>query len=162
MKVYLFRHGEKSFHGGPNPGLSPHGLDQAKALAHAVSKQQLETPSEILVSPKLRSQETFMPMAHTCGIAFQIRAELDEKGAFETHAAAVQRIAHFLDHLEMHFPKATVIYLCTHMDWLEIAIDHLQSSSGAAATPALFQPCEWILAELNSREWSIVNKGVFL
>ncbi|MGE0632083.1 MAG: histidine phosphatase family protein [Pseudobdellovibrionaceae bacterium] len=161
MKIYLIRHGEKSAHGGANPGLSSHGQDQARALAQAVSKNELEKPDEILASPKMRTHETMAPLSKLTGLQTRIVPEVDERKGAESHTQFIQRTVNFLDNIETLYPKASVIYVCSHMDWLEVALEHIQENK-PQNFPAIFHPGEWVLAELETGGWKTLKKGLFL
>lgn len=155
MKLYLFRHGEKSSFYGADPGLSRHGHIQAKALSEAILQKKLETPTELLVSPKLRAHETFIPTAEVTQVPLGILAEVDERSASETATKMLQRVHNFLDELPLQRRESSVVYICSHMDWLEQALDYLGDSSFT------FQSCEWILFEYQQDHWKPINRGVF-
>lgn len=123
MKIYLFRHAEKSAHFQPNPGLSERGAAQALLLAEKVGQSELPRPTQLWVSPKKRAQQSFAPLAEKIEIPLKIVAELDERTHEENRPQFHERIRQVIATLEKEADqKNQVIYLCSHSDWLEEAL----------------------------------------
>ena len=76
-RVVLVRHGRPTAGWGddPDPGLSPHGIAQAEAMADALGSVG---PLPVLVSPLRRTRETAAPLAQRWGIGAQIEPAVGE------------------------------------------------------------------------------------
>jgi phosphohistidine phosphatase SixA len=77
MHIVLFRHAEREPMRATNPPLTAQGMRQAQALALLVKQGGLPAPTRLLVSPKLRTQQTFTPLSDSLGLDFALCPDPD-------------------------------------------------------------------------------------
>jgi broad specificity phosphatase PhoE len=142
MKIYLFRHAEKASPFHPNPGLSDQGQEQASRLWERVQNAELPRPHALWVSPKKRARQSFQVLAENLNLPLNVDEALDEKQNGESHAE-------FHDRVALVFDKAAgedgVIFLCTHMDWLEEAAAVIPGAEDFSRVfPPHWSPLEYV------------------
>lgn len=115
MKIYLFRHGEKSTSFGNNPELSAYGQEQAQALLVKITQGKLPAPTKIFVSPKIRTQQSMQQVANALNLNLNITEALNEKTRDESHSDFQKRIVRFINEISK---ENGVIFACSHMDWV--------------------------------------------
>ena len=152
MKLVLFRHGERENAGTSNPPLSLRGLKQAECLAEWVRSGRLPPPSRLLCSPKIRTQLTFGALSKELGLNLQILNELDERVQIESHERFERRVRTALNSLEQ---ASGVHYLCTHLDWLEVALRHIASDTDLTQDKYLncWMPGHFMIFDTSSTPW---------
>ncbi|MEY4615968.1 MAG: hypothetical protein RJB66_928 [Pseudomonadota bacterium] len=114
----IFRHAQKGSWSN-DPELSQEGHAQAKQLVNLVHQQIIPPPDILFCSPKKRSEQTFIPLRDEFRIPLEVDPNLDERGASERGLAFEGRIKNFLD-VQLPQRPHTCVYLCTHLDWMEI------------------------------------------
>jgi broad specificity phosphatase PhoE len=154
----MFRHAERLSSGQTNPPLSARGLEQARQIAEDLSLGLFPAPTKIFSSPKIRAQQTFLPLSQQSGLELQVHLDLDERQSNESASKFDRRVQNFLKHLEK---QNGVVYLVTHLDWIETALqlipsDAIFNSSGmlswAPAQSAEFELQEqfWLFLKLRT------------
>jgi broad specificity phosphatase PhoE len=108
-------------------GLSDKGHDQVKKLVKFARHRLQDTVPALFTSPKKRCQETISPLAQELGLTLAIDRRLTEHSAGENTALYHARIDEFLDFWRYECPEVTVI--CSHGDWLPVAIQKLTGVS---------------------------------
>lgn len=126
MKIYLFRHGEKVLAFHQNPELSPAGTAQALSLVEKVQSSELPRPTQLWASPKLRAQQSFLPLAARLDLPLQTLSELDERTHDENREHFRRRIQEVLNTFSA---QDGVLFICTHSDWIEEALTLLPSET---------------------------------
>lgn len=121
MKLGLFRHGEKQSEWIQDPLLSPQGELQARALKEAIEKGILPKPTRLLVSPKIRTAQTFSSAARFLSLAVEKMDDLDERTKSEELPAFKKRISKWVESVSSSRSDDAedVIYVCSHLDWIE-------------------------------------------
>ncbi|MGE4132635.1 MAG: phosphoglycerate mutase family protein [Bdellovibrionales bacterium] len=108
-------------------GLSEKGKTQAKAIRRfyldRFSAQENKAGIWLVTSPKIRCQETLAPLAKVLEKAVDLHPWLDEQAGKESVKAFEQRIEDFL--AEWRASKMERTILCSHGDWLPLAIQKL-------------------------------------
>ncbi len=157
MKVILFRHAEKEIVGSSNPPLTQRGLQQAKKLIDEVRSKKLPEPQVMMVSPRVRSQQTFSPLADVLKIKSIATPLLDERTSKETSEDFRRRVQELLVLLQMDYPNDECIYLCTHYDWIQEFLSIVECTTDLMhAKYHHWNSCQWMW--LNKKElWDLVK-----
>jgi broad specificity phosphatase PhoE len=131
--LILIRHGHRdNSRRELDNGLSDKGREQArwvKTFFHRrFEAEDLSGGLWLVSSPKRRCRETLLPLAKSLEVAVDAHPGLDEQGADERGAreglqAFNERVHGFLD--EWSRSPAGLTVLCSHGDWLPVAIFHL-------------------------------------
>lgn len=117
-EIVIFRHAQKDSWQA-NPTLSDYGQKQAQNLVTLVNTSQLPAPSLLISSPKKRAQQTFIPLQEKFQIPLVLDPALDERSNHETGREFEARIKQFI-HYDLVQNAVPCMFLCTHLDWLEI------------------------------------------
>lgn len=142
MKIYLFRHAEKASLFHPNPGLSQGGERQAQRLAERVRASEMPRPTQLWVSPKKRAQLSFQPLAEQYELRLDIKEALDEKRNDENRESFRARIGELCRGLA---GQEGIIYVCTHIDWLEESMDFFSGErSWESEIPSHWSPLQYL------------------
>ncbi|GIL18718.1 MAG: hypothetical protein BroJett040_24690 [Oligoflexia bacterium] len=126
MRIYLFRHGEKEQSFVSNPGLTLRGKSQALNISKAAEQGQFQKPDRIYSSPKIRALQTLQPLAETFMLDLYPIDDLEERHSSEPASLFSQRVQNYLQWVGT---QTGVIYLCTHLDWIEEALAFIPSDS---------------------------------
>lgn len=118
QEFVIFRHAHKA-DWSADPELSPDGHRQAQLIAKLVRSNILPTPDLLLCSPKKRSEQTFTPMRDDLNIPLIIDPALDERGNAEKGRLFENRVKRVIE-VELPARPQSCVFLCTHLDWLEI------------------------------------------
>ncbi|MFP5518749.1 MAG: phosphoglycerate mutase family protein [Bdellovibrionia bacterium] len=157
MKFYIFRHAEKSSGGGPNPSLSAGGFDQASKLALLVREGKLPSPQELWVSPKIRTHQTFAPLAEHLGISLKEIPELIEKQSSESLPEFRQRIESVLQEV---VATKKCIFVCTHMDWAEEAMSLIPCDKDLSGSEfSYWSPAQYVGFQLDKSLFHFLETG---
>jgi broad specificity phosphatase PhoE len=157
MQILLFRHAERENTGLENPPLSVRGQHQAQAIKSGVSKGTLPHPSRLYVSPKIRTHQTFGPAAEWTRLELQLTPELDERQNSESASQFAARVRRFLSFLEK---QTGVIYVCTHLDWIEEALIAIPSPEDLSAEKfQAWAPAQYIEFDLQEGLWLVLKSG---
>jgi broad specificity phosphatase PhoE len=110
-------------------GLDDKGREQAKAVKRFFSDRFGDFDQAkglwLVSSPKLRCQETLLPIAKEVGRPVDVHPGLDEQSAKESSNAFANRIAGFFKEWAQADRDLTI--LCSHGDWLPLAAFRLLS-----------------------------------
>ncbi len=180
-EIVLFRHAQKkmSFHiGSQNPELSSEGHRQAQTLVQYIHNNTLPHPNLLLTSPKIRAQQTFQPIQDSFKIPLIIAPSLDERVQNENSLSFELRVKQFLlDELfnsySRHFVSTpykekvntnnACIYICTHLDWLEVFSWAAPLSDDISSEVLHLPPAHFYHVEINSElnePWKLLKKGM--
>ena len=110
MKFVLFRHAHKGNSPFDDPELSKQGYDQAANLLQLINENVIPKPSQLLVSPKRRTSQTFYAISKEFNIPKKIQNGLDQRGENETQAKFRHRISEFLKQVEQINQSEAVMY----------------------------------------------------
>ncbi len=155
MQVLLFRHAKKSYEPFGDPVLTKDGLNQANALTQLISKNRLPLPTQLLVSPKTRAKQTFEKISEFLNLTLAIRDELEERKSFENSQDFRRRVQYFLNFCE---DQNGILYLCTHHDWIEEAMNLIHSDVDLNNQKYNFwQPCQFMQFEIESSLWKLTR-----
>lgn len=163
QEIVLFRHAKKSsqFH---DPELAAEGLKQAQTLVTVVKKNELPLPQQLIASPKRRAQQTFARLQEELRIPLVAHAALDERTYDETRSSFNARIHHFL-FKELPFKKGNCVYLCTHLDWLEVFAEMSPLNEDISADILHLPPAAYYHMAINpedAEDWTLIKKGQIL
>lgn len=150
MQVILLRHGLRNNGFGDVP-LSTEGTQQAVELAENPVLQKID---HILCSPKLRTRQTVEPLSTKLGIEIQVEPDLDQRKSIESHQEFVKRVDAYINQLIENFSEQKLL-ICTHSDWLQIAILNLEDHLEDPAAHCLFSCAEHKVLEFKDHRWSI-------
>jgi len=163
MTLVLLRHGEKShaLSDHEQTYLSPNGHLQAKSLANLVANKILPTPNYLVSSEIERTAETLQPLANQTNLPILKKREFDLQNYHETSSQFKSRVKRGLQYLET-FESKSVVYCCSHQDWLYEALSLMQVSN---FNPHLnsWPPGRYIILELvESFNWNCIKEGRIL
>lgn len=170
LKVILLRHAARSAHGLGDTSLNAIGQRQAQELTGLLAPQgPLPIPTDLITSPKKRARETLQPLSAAVSLDLKIDARLDERHQNETGAEFKTRVAQALSELGAQ-AKADVlkpgtreatIYLCSHLDWLEIAMLLAPSDSRLDEDAANWSNAEYRIFRIaKDGLWTLTGHGV--
>lgn len=150
MLVVLLRHAHRL--GMGDTGLSGQGQQQSQDLATLLDRGEIPKPTRILTSPKRRARETIEPLASVAKLPIKSEAALDERIDGETPSRFQIRVSDFWDHLS-HLKETEVVYLCSHLDWLEASGSVVPNLANMA-----YENARPILISFNEGKWNITAK----
>lgn len=160
MQAILFRHATKERSFDANPSLSAQGQAEAEELLLLVKNGALAKPTHIFCSPKKRTSETMLPLSRAMQVPIQVTEELDERRNHERVDDFLERIEAFLMPLQNAYASHDVIYICSHMDWLEEAMNIIPCAEGDADLDIPFQAAEYrafeISNHLGKQSWKLI------
>lgn len=157
MQIYLFRHAERENSGQGNPPLSSRGFKQAQELARQQAAGLFTKPGKLLVSPKVRTQQTFSPLAESLGVELVMTPELDERLSSENASQFAARVKRFLAYLER---QSGVIYVCSHLDWIEEAMIAIPSDTDLLAEKfQAWAPAQYTEFDVREGLWLVLKTG---
>lgn len=159
MKIYIFRHAEKASDYGADPALSNRGLQQADKLALAVKNNQLVRPSLIIVSPKIRTQQTMKTLSIAEKIPMKTDARLFERQPNENRQQMNQRIIEFIQ--DINTTNEDCVFICSHYDWVAYAMQLLPSDIDL--TEMEFQhwePCQYVGFEIKDIFFHFIERKI--
>lgn len=144
MKLVLLRHATRSPYENDGDSLSRAGLAQAEDLiTHLAPQGSLPAPTRLLVSPKRRAKETLQPLSEAIQLQLEIDPRLDERHSFESGKVFEERVRSILDDTVENASEDETIYLCSHSDWLEMALMVLPHDLSDLDASYGFSPCEY-------------------
>ena len=159
MKFVLFRHAQKGFVPFEDPELSPKGFEQSLLLTELIKNKSLPEPSELLVSPKRRTSQTFYPIAKLYNLTPRITDSLDQRKNEENSLQFRQRVQSFLNEIENSTDR-NVIFACTHYDWLEEAMTLINCDRDLNTFEfAHWAPTQYVVFEIEKQLWKFSGKG---
>lgn len=151
MKIVLLRHGQRSAGYGDVP-LSQDGLDQANKLALI---PLLQTANHLISSPKIRTQQTIEPLSQQIHKPIVIAPELDQRKSIETENEFIQRVMTFMHECSLSYTEQTVV-LCSHSDWLQMAIMNLPLPMEKAVQNSFFACAQYHTLTYQNRTWDFL------
>lgn len=127
MDVIVLRHAERTPGFSEDPGLTPHGFEQAVALAEILTLPRWGRPQKLYASPKQRARQTLAPLGEKLGLPVEILPDLDEKQQDESISGFRERIQNLIDVVTLPTQARPVrrnaatssIVWCSHLDWIE-------------------------------------------
>jgi broad specificity phosphatase PhoE len=157
MQIFLFRHAERENSGAGNPPLSARGLKQAQELARLRESGVFPPAGKVLVSPKVRTHQTFGPLADGLGLEMVMTPELDERLSAESASQFASRVKRFVGYLER---QTGVLYVCTHLDWIEEAMMVIPSDTDLLAEKfQAWSPAQFIEFDVREGLWQVLKSG---
>jgi phosphohistidine phosphatase SixA len=158
MKLALFRHAERENSGVSNPPLSPRGMRQSELLTQLVLNNTLIRPTKLYCSPKLRAVLTFQSLHLKADIELTISPELDERSNSEVADQFSKRVKQKLFQLTKAGPlnSSTVLFLCSHLDWIDEAMIHIPCDTDLTANKySTWSPGSYMLFDVGSELWHL-------
>lgn len=160
MKFVLFRHAHKGILPFEDPYLSPQGLIQAVQIRENVSDRKIPAPTHLLVSPKCRAGQTFLPLSHELQLPLQVQSALDQHLSGETTSEFRDRVRIFLGNIAHQYAADDVVYACTHYDWIEEAIALIACDRDLSTFEfSHWSPTQYIVFEVRADRWIYIQKG---
>jgi len=149
MKIYIFRHAQKAVDFTSDPDLTESGHFQAEALLRKILNRELAMPTELYVSPKIRTHSSFRPLSQHLNLPLQITEDLNEQTGEESLSAFRQRILAFF---ENHSRKPdAVVYACSHYDWVVEAMAVLPADTDLTTGEfSHWSPLQWAAFDVDS------------
>lgn len=158
MTFFLFRHGEKLKGGDHNPPLSFYGLQQAQQILENIKSGELPQPTRLWVSPKIRTHQTFLPVARHFQLQLEQKSELEERQSSETTGDFRKRIQTALEELSS---LSGCIFMCTHMDWTEEAMSLIPSSSDLSSGQySYWAPAQFLGFQSRDFIFEVTHSGI--
>jgi broad specificity phosphatase PhoE len=163
MKVkefVIFRHASKSSWSN-DPELSEQGHQQAQLIVEKIKAGVLPQPRLLLCSPKIRAQQTFLPIKNAFRVPFETDPFLDERNQSETGASFECRVKNFLEE-HLHDHTYSTIYICTHLDWIEVFSWAAPLNVDITSEVLHLPSGHFYHVQIDSEEgtfWKLVNKG---
>ncbi len=155
MKLVLLRHGSRNSIEGSDSGLNSEGKYQAQALLTRLIDPQvsaaaaplhvanLPRPTVLYSSPKRRARETLAPLAEALQLELRIEKNLDERRTEgESERQFEKRVVEYLSQIHEKHSHESVVFLCSHMDWLEVAMFFLTIQDNHSELDFSFQNCQ--------------------
>jgi broad specificity phosphatase PhoE len=150
MKIYILRHEERSAGYGDVP-LSHEGNQRAQQLAQNPNLRDVQV---ILCSPKIRTQQTVQPLAEQLQIPVQIANELDQRKSIETENEFIQRVMTYLQNCTSTYEGKNIL-LCSHSDWLQMAIMNLPLPLEKAVAQSFFSCGDFRTLLYEDKTWDL-------
>lgn len=163
MKFILFRHAHKGITPFEDPELSLQGFEQAAKILTWIQQNELAQATQLWVSPKRRTSQTFYPVSRFYDLPLQIKTELDQHSDQENNLDFRKRVQKFLNLISENADENSVIMACTHYDWIEEAMSLINCDkdlSGFEFTH--WSPTQYVAFEIHPNEnhlWKFIKKG---
>jgi len=149
MMIYIFRHAQKATDFSSDPDLTESGHAQAEALLKKVLQKDLAMPTELYVSPRIRTHSTFRSLSQHLNLPLQMTEDLAEQTGEESLSAFRQRILAFLENHSRK--KDAVVYACSHYDWVVEAMTVIPADTDlTTAEFSHWSPCQWAAFDVDS------------
>ena len=168
MKLVLLRHASRNPFEGADSGLNSEGKYQAQALLTRLIDPRaspplanlhvanLPRPTHLYSSPKRRARETLTPLAEALQIDLRIEENLDERRSEgEGERQFEKRVIEYLSQLTEQHSGESVIFLCSHMDWLEVAMFYLTAQENDSELDFGFSNCQARVFTSNDSFWQM-------
>jgi broad specificity phosphatase PhoE len=167
VKILLLRHAARSNQEYGDISLSSAGRSQAQELVSQLSPNGpngslLPRPTLLFCSPKKRTRETLTPIAHALQLTLTIDTLLDERQRGESAQVFAKRVGLFLNGIEKYqaepeIAKEPVIWVCSHLDWLENALAFLDANPSDALQAGSWSNCEYRVFQVTDGLWSPIG-----
>lgn len=160
MKLILFRHAHKGFTPFDDPELSVQGFEQSARLVEMTKQNTLPEPSTLLVSPKRRASQTFIPLSKEYNLKLDIQAELDQHSPMESGSDFRKRVQSFINKMEAQSSSQSNIFACTHYDWIEEAMTLINCDKDLNSFEfSHWSPTQFVIFDLQDGLWKFAGKG---
>lgn len=160
MKFVLFRHAHKGILPYDDPELSIQGFEQAVRISTLIKRQSLPLPTHLFVSPKIRTSQTFYPTSKEFNLKIELQPDLDQQSSRENRLDFKKRVQHFLQQTQFSEQADSVIFACTHYDWIEQSMTLINCDKDLNSFEFLhWSPAGHIVFEIQSNKWILINKG---
>lgn len=160
MKFVLFRHAHKGVTPLDDPELSAQGVEQAGLITGLVKLENLPKPTHLFVSPKRRTTQTFYPTSKEFGLNIKIQPDLDQRGSHENNSEFRNRVQHFLQQIQDTEQSGSIIYACTHYDWIEESMTLINCDKDLNSFAfSHWPPTQYAVFEIQSNLWKFIAKG---
>jgi|GEM_PF-3486815 len=128
MRLILLRHGTRDFGLGDVP-INSMGLAEAAIIAKTPALSQIQW---IYTSPKKRALMTAQPLATVLNITPSVNENFDQMQSGESMIDFRKRIQLVLNDItDSHGSTETEVLVCSHSDWLTVAVDLMTTTSSA-------------------------------
>ncbi len=160
MKFVLFRHAHKGSSPYDDPELSKQGQEQAASLVHLINRAEIPKPNQLLVSPRRRTSQTFYPVSREFNLQSKIQKALDQRNSNESHAEFRERVSQFLMQADQLESAGSVVYVCTHYDWIEEAMTLINCDKDLNSFEfSHWSPAQHLIFEVHEKLWKLIKKG---
>lgn len=162
MKVVLLRHATRESQDFGDSPLSIGGQGQAQELVErARALAQLPSPTALRPSPKRRARETLAPLSNATGLALDVDPRLDERHQNESAKEFEERVREVIRELdESDSSDGACVYLCTHLDWLEMAMALIASDLREPESSLPWSTAEYRIFEVERGLWKFRARDV--
>lgn len=171
MNVVLFRHATRSHSFDADNPLNAVGRAQATDLLNLIAPLgPLPPPSHIFVSPKRRAQETMRPLSEILRIHPHVDPRLDERQNNESSPMFQTRVRSLCAEIEtlsaapaeQPFGRPACVFLCSHMDWLELAMTTITSDLSDPESAQPWSTAEFRIFRIQDGLWQFKGRGTVL
>ncbi len=160
MELITVRHGEKAFMSGPRgPVLTPSGERQAQAFAQMWLPRVKAHSCLLLVSEKIRTEQTLAPLAAGLGLKVQADARLNERSHNETEPEFFRRILHLTEQMEAQQPQKDFVFWCSHFDVLETGMQVMEDKVATPFSKPYWRPASFVHFSFTEGHWQWLNNG---
>lgn len=160
MKFVLFRHAHKGIVPFEDPELSLQGYEQAALILDLIKKENLPKPTHLYASPKRRTAQTFYPTSKEFNLKIEVQPDLDQQNPQEANLDFRKRVQHFLKQIENAQLPDSVIFACTHYDWIEESMALISCDKDLNSFEfSHWSPTQHIVFELEKNHWKLLKKG---
>lgn len=160
MKFVLFRHAHKGILPFEDPELSLQGFEQAVVILNLIKTNNLPRPTHLYVSPKRRTSQTFYPTSKEFNIKIEVQPDLDQQNSLEANLHFKKRVQHFLQQIQNSAQTDSIIFACTHFDWIEESMALINCDKDLNSFEfSHWSPTQYIVFDLQKDHWKFINKG---
>ncbi len=175
MLIALFRHGHKDFVTSylqsptgmttfDNPPLSAKGFQQAEQIKTEVAERRLPMPNLIWVSQLQRTLQTFTNVSQFSNCNPIIRAELNCHSSGESAQNFRIRITQIITEISQmslsNEHAQTVLYLCSHYDWIEEALLQIPCTVNLNSFEySSWSPAQYLVLNCDQPLWTVQQFG---
>lgn len=162
MKMLMIRHAARSLHDLGDTPLSSQGRLQAEHLRQLIDEGQIPAPTELISSPKKRAKETLAELAMALELPVTIENRLDERHQNESAREFEDRVRSFLEEItsdEAAENREKCIAICSHLDWLELAIVLLPSTLSENEIADSWSNAEYRIFRYVDGLWKLTARG---
>lgn len=163
MDIVLFRHAQKGLLPFDDPHLSPEGFQQADNIATLVEQKKLPIPTELWVSEKIRTHQTFAVLGKNLAIPLNQKPELNLRNEFENQKSFFLKVKKLIQQICVSSQKdsnSACLFLCTHYDWIEEALHIIPSDVDLSTFEfSLWGPAHHVHFKIKNGIWMVSRKG---
>lgn len=148
-RVIFIRHGQRPMGHGLDE-LNEDGLNQAERLK---DNPELLKCKNLWSSPKKRTIQTLTPLSLVTGHKINIEKNLDQRWSFEDESQFVKRVKEFITLIEGLASDVFPLAICSHSDWLQVAILTLNSDLNFPERESFFSCAESKMFDIKDGLW---------